>query len=226
MIRPSASVTASPRTKCARSGPKGTPSAAAFYWRGRSYFRQQALAEAVADLSQAVIWQPQNADHYFWRGRAQYDLHDYTAALRNFDQAMALRPGNSNDQLWRGIARYRLGYLPAALADLTRAYELAPGDPLRCAWLGRAYLALDDPGRAAAEFKKVAVRLGEDGQPAYIVAAGYAAHGDLARTSIWLRLALNRTPHLLASLAQDPDFDPVRAAEPYQSLLDEFAAPA
>jgi len=68
--------------------------------------------------------------------------------------------------------------------------------------------------------------LGQEGRPAYVVAAGYArspAHVEDACT--WLRRAIERDPQLAGEARADPAFDLIREMTMFKEVLGESEMP-
>jgi len=84
---------------------------------------------AMADFSQAIAQDPNNAENYRQRGVAKDKKGDDAGAIADFDQALTLAPDNVQILLNRSDAKKNNGDLPGALADSSRAIELAPDNP-------------------------------------------------------------------------------------------------
>jgi tetratricopeptide (TPR) repeat protein len=84
--------------------------------------------EAISDLNQAVLLQPDFAVAYSHLCLAFIQIGDYHNAVTNCNQAIQLSPNNSENYLNRGLAHYRLGEYQAAIVDNTVALKLKPYD--------------------------------------------------------------------------------------------------
>lgn len=149
-------------------------------------------------------------------------MKEYPAAVADFTRAIELQPEAGYIYYWRGRTYWEMKEYPAAVADLSKAIELQPEDAYNYAWRGRIYLTLNDITRAQSDFAQVETLLGEAGRPAYYVAAGYAALSQVEEACTWLRRAFERDSDLVGEIETEVEFDPVREATAFQSLLAEF----
>jgi tetratricopeptide (TPR) repeat protein len=111
-----------------------------FFLRGASRERQSNWEGAEADLKEALVIDPHNANvlnylGYSWIDRG-INLEEGFSLIR---QALVLEPqsGHIVDSL--GWAHYQLGQYDEAVELLERAVELLPGDPVLNDHLGDAY---------------------------------------------------------------------------------------
>jgi tetratricopeptide (TPR) repeat protein len=91
---------------------------------------QQVTAEGldrkIADLSQAIALNPNNADAYRNRGLLHGRKRDYDLALGDFHRALSLNPNDARAHALRGLVWERKGESKQAIADFDRAIELDP----------------------------------------------------------------------------------------------------
>lgn len=84
------------------------------------------LAGALADLSEAIALEPNNAELHASRGRIKSAQGDPAGALADCDRAIALDPQNANAYNTRAAIRMARNDLDGALADCTQAIQLDP----------------------------------------------------------------------------------------------------
>ena len=84
---------------------------------------------AIADFTEALRLDPNNADTYIDRGNAyryRGSSGDYEMAIRDYTQAIRLDPNNADAYCYRGIAYNKARVYDLAIADLTQAIRLNP----------------------------------------------------------------------------------------------------
>ena len=84
------------------------------------------IEQEVADLDQAILLKPDNAQAWFRRGGAKYKLGQYEEALVDFDKAIAFDPAYTSALLMRGIVKHELDQYREALADFDQAINFDP----------------------------------------------------------------------------------------------------
>ncbi len=180
----------------ALGGPSPIP-ARERYVRGRSLLREGRLAEAAAELEQAVRLQPQGFWPNFYQGACAYRRQQYADAVNCFRVCVSLAPERAECYCNRGLAWDGQGKTIPALADYDRALELDP--TLAAAALNRGVLHYREKryDRAEADLRR-AVEHGAN--PA-------AVHYNLALVH-WAR---NDRPAALASVKQALAHDPAHA---------------
>jgi lipoprotein NlpI len=130
--------------------------AAAHFNRGKAYYQEADLENAIIDFTKAIEIDPQHADAYNNRGNAYGAKGDYNRTIADYTKAIELDPSDSGYARSLGIARYAKGDFKGAAVDMLRAIELED-DPY--AMLFR-YLARTRAGEmAAAELAANAGRL-------------------------------------------------------------------
>jgi len=111
-----------------------------FFLRGASRERQSNWEGAEADLKEALVLDPHNANVLNYLGYSWIDRGiNLEEGFRLIRQALVLEPqsGHIVDSL--GWAHYQLGQYDEAVDFLERAVELLPGDPVLNDHLGDAY---------------------------------------------------------------------------------------
>lgn len=184
---------------------------------------------AVTACGAAVAGWPDNHLAWYHLASARLAQQQWREMAAAIDRAVALRPDQAMYQLYAGLARYYLRHDdPAARDALLRATKLDPAIWRARYFLGRSFLALDEPRRAAEQLGE-AIRLHPSYTPAYVPLAelylrwGYVdaavAVATLGTTSaadpgaLWLLLAqAHRARH--DDAAALPALDQAIAAHP------------
>jgi tetratricopeptide (TPR) repeat protein len=101
-------------------------SAYARYLRAKVYTERNAVAQAVAELEEAVRLRPDFAESWSDLGQARKTLLDDTAALAAFERAVSLSPEDAVAQYRLGAEYFALGRNPPAIEHLEAAVHLSP----------------------------------------------------------------------------------------------------
>lgn len=99
----------------------------AFVDRCFGYFAKHDNDGAVADCTQAIVLDPQNAYPYLLRGSAYLAKRDYNDAIADFNKVITLDPKNAGAFFNRGNAKREIGDGVGADADIAHAEQLQPG---------------------------------------------------------------------------------------------------
>jgi tetratricopeptide (TPR) repeat protein len=105
---------------CAASGfaqTKAEQEAVSYFKSGVEHFNKHWNNEykmAIADFTQAIRLNPDNASYYHWRGAAYCKIQEYDMAIVDLNWAIRLNPNNADCYYWRGYAYYDR-HLPYAL---------------------------------------------------------------------------------------------------------------
>jgi tetratricopeptide (TPR) repeat protein len=91
--------------------------------RGVVYLQLQEPQHAIADFTQAIALNENDARAYFNRACACHYEGDFLTALHDFDQVLALSPNHAQTYFNRGIMHYQMGNLGEAIADLQQAAQ-------------------------------------------------------------------------------------------------------
>ena len=105
------------------------------YSRAQEYVRLGHLADALADLDQAIMLAP--GEVAFWRSRAAVRRRrwDLSGAIRDYTNAIKLDPRHAADYHDRARVFELRGDLLSALEDYAAAHKLAPWQaPIRAAY--------------------------------------------------------------------------------------------
>ncbi len=98
-----------------------------YFSRGTIYLHQRKYQQALEDLDQAIILNPDNAVAYNNRGCAYYYLKEYQRACADCDKAIALKPEYGIFYGIRAMVYLGLSQLEQAQSDLQKACALDPG---------------------------------------------------------------------------------------------------
>lgn len=129
---------------------------AALYKRGYLLGTIGATRSAIADLSKAIMAEPNNPAYHLERGICLMDAEDYGRALQDLNAACRLHPRSGDAHLARGRLLLFLGNTQMALADL-----------LKCQGENMEFVTVL-PGELPANYFKA---------PDYFLAACYEAMG-------------------------------------------------
>ena len=99
---------------------------AAYNNRGFVYAAMNMFAEAIADFTEIIRLDPQNAYAYFENRGIVYGLKkDYAQSVEDFSQTLQLKPKRVKTYRLRASAYRKLGKIDLAVADEQKAKELA-----------------------------------------------------------------------------------------------------
>ncbi|GHT84011.1 hypothetical protein FACS1894137_06500 [Spirochaetia bacterium] len=113
---------------------------------------------AIADFTQAIRLDPNDAGAYCERGNAYVDKQDYDRAIADYNQAIRLDPNHTFAYNNRGSAYDAKQDYDRAIADYNQAIRLDPNDASAYNNRGNAYLNKQDYDRAIADYNQ-AIRL-------------------------------------------------------------------
>jgi tetratricopeptide (TPR) repeat protein len=94
-------------------------------------------SQAMADFTEAIRLDPNNAAAYNERGAALHQSAEYNRALEDFNQAIRLNPNSAETYIKRGDTYYFLRDFIHAVEDYTRAIQLDPQN--KYAYMERAW---------------------------------------------------------------------------------------
>jgi tetratricopeptide (TPR) repeat protein len=195
--------------------------AAAFLQRGKAYLAKQSklrggIAEdfdftiiidnngkktgdherAIADVSQAIRLQPNNAVAYNWRALVYNNIAEWDSAIADSNQTIKLNPHYETAYNNRGLAYYYKGDNDRAIADCSQAIKLDPYFAMAYFNRSLAYLKKGDNDRAIADCSQ-AVKLDPYFAIAYINRGNAYYHkGDDNRAIADYSQAIKLDPNL------------------------------
>lgn len=91
--------------------------------RGVVYLQLKEPKKAIADFTQAIHLNADDARSYFNRACACHHAGDYLAALSDFDRVLALNPNHAQTYFNRGMMHHQMGKIVDAIADLQQAAQ-------------------------------------------------------------------------------------------------------
>ncbi|MDB5309327.1 MAG: prkC 30, partial [Gemmataceae bacterium] len=124
--------------------------------------------EAVAQLTGAVAFRPEQLGGYAMRARARYALGDWSGCVTDADAVRARRPDDQQLLGYRSQALIRLHRYADALPDLTALIRLDPTDAVGFLDRGDAYHSLGKPNEAAADWTRAGALVGPQSDPQLI----------------------------------------------------------
>jgi tetratricopeptide (TPR) repeat protein len=114
---------------------------------------------AIADFTQAIRLNPNDASYYRRRGYAYGSKRDYDRAIADFTEAIRLNPNSFIYYYDRGEAYYNKGDYDRAIADFTQTIQMDPNSTSAYHWRGATYhYGKRDYDRAIADYE-AALRL-------------------------------------------------------------------
>jgi tetratricopeptide (TPR) repeat protein len=158
----------------------------AYVNRGKTYYYEDDIVHALADLNEAIRLDPNNADAYSYRGitfsnRAEGgDKADYARAIADFTEEIRIRPDEGGGYGGRGNVYIHLGDADRAIAEYSAA--IAHDPKYEAGWYNRGHTLFEkgDMVRAIPDLT-AAIKL----NPKNIFAIGFRAvalsrQGDVA----------------------------------------------
>ncbi|MBN1815591.1 MAG: tetratricopeptide repeat protein [Anaerolineae bacterium] len=190
-----------------------------YAYLGTNHIYRSDYSAAVAAYSRAIELNGRDIVAYGGRGAARYRLGEYALAVVDFDRVLDLDPGNAIVYNNRGYAYNNLGEYRRALTDLDHALELDPEFAIAYNGRGRTYVKLGEYERALADLNR-ALEL----DPQYASACDNLAHVYALQNQpddacAWLEKAIALDAEYRDLARTEADFDPVRNAACFQSLL-------
>jgi tetratricopeptide (TPR) repeat protein len=153
-----------------------------YSYRGNAFSIQNDLDRAIADYTQAVTLQVDNAEVYHNRAVAYGKKGDYDSAIADFSRVLEIDPDYAIDYYNRGYAYDLKEDNKSAVADYSKAIELNPNYADAYNNRGTAYDELEEYDLAIADYNKL-LSLQPDNVNAYQsrgVAYGGKGEYDLA----------------------------------------------
>ena len=149
-----------------------------------------------------------------------YMARRYAKALEEFHHTLELFPDFWIAHWGRGLTyRCQEGMREEAVADLKLAVERSGGNQSAVGALGLAYAKLGEKEEAQKIVASLITRSEERYVAPTVIAAIYAALGDMDRAFEWLERAYELRSRSLVWLKVGHEFDPLRSEPRYQDLL-------
>jgi len=134
--------------------------------------------------------------------------------------AVAVEPDLARARTAHAMVLRRLGRLQEAADEARAAVELDPDEPSNRNNYGNALISLGDVEGAAREYE-AAIALNPDlAMPYYNLACARCRQGRLEEALRLLDLAFRRDPAMRDGAENEPDLQPLRNMEAFQSLLE------
>ncbi len=153
-------------TEIIRLKPLVEMKAIAYQRRGISYAEQGEYNKAIADFSQAIALNHDNADIYYNRGTSYARQGEYNKAIADFSQAIDLNPDSANAYHNRGDSYAEQGKHEKAIVDYDQEITLNPKDENAYYSRGNSYSEQGKYDKAIADFSQ-AITLNPDSTSAY-----------------------------------------------------------
>ena len=135
--------------------------ATALSFRSSRYRMQKRSSEALADLNQAIVLDPQNARLLANRGSLFSSLNRDEEALADYDQAIMLDPRDAWIRFERSSYYWDRGRHDEALRDLDRSVELSPFQTWPILRRALCFMDLQQYDKALVDFEQ-AIRVAPD----------------------------------------------------------------
>ena len=162
------------------SGSAAPQTASEFARPGNAKMSQRRFADAIADLSEAIRLEPDNAEHYKDRAQA-YGMSDQgKLANSDMEKALRLKPDDKDLLRTRAYLRIQSGDKAGALADAEAAAKLTAPTSLDAVALAALFERVGQPARAIPVIDPVIASHRED-----------AALGQMLNLRCWVRALAN-----------------------------------
>jgi protein O-mannosyl-transferase len=192
-----------------------------YYNRGLAYAKLIKHQLAIEDYSKFISLNRNFAIVFNKRGDAYYELGRYQKAIEDYDAAIHVKPDYLAAYNKRGDAYYKLGRYRKAIGDYDAAIRLNPDDLAAYNNRGNAYSELGLQQKAIENYK-TAIRLKpDDFHPYYNMACCLAIQKKAEQACSFLTQASEQGFRNWTQLKKDKDFDNIRNAECFISLLDK-----
>jgi len=132
----------------------GSNLAAAFSNRGLAYKRKNQWDRAIADYSEAIRLNPNDAQVLSNRGNAFYYKGQLDRAIEDYDDAIRLQPDLAEAYGNRGNVYRKKGQIDRAIEEYDQAIAIEPGNAQVYADRGLAYEQKGEPSQALRNFEK------------------------------------------------------------------------
>jgi TolA-binding protein len=113
-------------TASASGGNTNTSNAYELYQSGDAAYNRGDYDRAIADFTQWIRLEPNNADAYHWRASSYYRKSDWDRAIADYSQAIRINPNNASYFYNRCLAYYSKNDYAQAREDVNRALQINP----------------------------------------------------------------------------------------------------
>ncbi|MDR2717539.1 MAG: tetratricopeptide repeat protein [Treponema sp.] len=160
-----------------------------------------AYEQVIADYTQAIRLNPNDAIAYANRGNAYSDKSDYDRAIADYTQAIRLNPNYTIAYANRATAYIGKSDLDRAITDYNQAIRLDPNNVIAYYNRGKTYDTKKDYDRAIADYTQ-AIRLDPNHVDSYIMRGNtYYRKGDLDRAITDYTQAIRLNPNYAEAYA-------------------------
>lgn len=123
----------------------------AYSFRGNAKYNLGQYDVAIADFSEAIKFDPEDAEHYYDRSWAYCNMDKYEDAIIDITKALEIEPQTSLYYCCRGRFEYWDRRYKEAIIDLTKGIELKPNEN-RYIFRANCYMELEEFDCALADF--------------------------------------------------------------------------
>ena len=99
-----------------------------YHQRGYEASQRGEYESAIADYSEAIRINPNDATVYYNRGTSSYRIGRYESAIADFDEAIRINPNDERFYNNRGLAKTDFRQYESAIADFDEAIRINPND--------------------------------------------------------------------------------------------------
>ncbi len=159
------------------------------------YIDQGYYGEAVLNLNEALILQPDYFVAYVNRAIAEGKQGKFREALLDYSRAESLNPASGLVYLNRGLTQFAAGYYASAAEDYSRAMELEPENPRPVLERGRAFIKLGYFQNAMDDFQHAMALQADYAMPYYYAAELLFSRGETEEAIAYAQQAKQLAPN-------------------------------
>ncbi len=141
--------------------------AQALYNQGRELVKQGKQQAAIANYTEALKLNPQNALTYYQRGNSYYSQRAYEKAIKDYTAAIKIKPNYNDAYYQRGLIYYQLNDNEKAITDLTQTLRINPNYTNAYNKRGQIYYKIGDYKNAIQDYSQ-SIRLNPKDSNTYI----------------------------------------------------------
>jgi tetratricopeptide (TPR) repeat protein len=119
-----------------------------YYERGLDFYAKNKLAQAIADLDEAILNDPRNGEYYGARGLMLLQQNRPHEAEEDFAQGLELDPTQWLVYYGRGMQAFTDGQYPEAVDQFSRAARIEPERPEIYFYRAVAFYRMRNPEEA------------------------------------------------------------------------------
>jgi len=99
-----------------------------YYGRGIALVKLKEYKASIADFTEAIRLNPEDASYWKNRGSSKMAIKDYSGAIKDYTQVLRVMPGDGSIYKLRGIVHGMQGDRSKACSDLKEAEKLKADD--------------------------------------------------------------------------------------------------